>query len=161
VIIRCIESLCVTSAEPDGCGAVSDLRRVAASRLRSCRLRVAEPQRRKMRLKGVWNSRSVEMGEPAIGRRPRIGVRPGIYSRGDSRTVGADAEAYGNQFPAYRANPMAETLRAVDGLANDPTYSQQYEEYQRNMVYGDRVDFAACLSTLKELAEQMFACTNG
>jgi hypothetical protein len=71
----------------------------------------------------------------------------------------ADAEAYGNQFPAYRDNPMAETLRAVDGLQNDPTYSQQYEEFQRNMVYGDRVDFAACLSTLKELAEQMSAHT--
>ena len=25
----------------------------------------------------------------------------------------ADAEAYGNQFPAYRENPMRETLRAV------------------------------------------------
>ncbi len=71
----------------------------------------------------------------------------------------ADAEAYGNQFPAYRANPMAETLRAVDGLASDPTYSQRYEKFQRDMVYGDRVDFAACLGTLKELAEQMSACT--
>lgn len=71
----------------------------------------------------------------------------------------ADAEAYGNQFPAYRDNPMVETLRAVDGLQNDPTYGQQYEEFQRNMVYGDRVDFAACLNTLKELAEQMSACT--
>jgi hypothetical protein len=29
----------------------------------------------------------------------------------------ADAEAYGNQFPAYRENPMRETLRAVEGLA--------------------------------------------
>jgi hypothetical protein len=46
-----------------------------------------------------------------------------------------DAEAYGNQFPAYRYNPMGETLRAVDGLHNDPAYSQQYEEFQRNMVY--------------------------
>jgi hypothetical protein len=70
----------------------------------------------------------------------------------------ADAEAYGNQFPAYRDNPMGETLRAVDGLQNDPTYSQQYEEFQRNMVYGDRVDFAACLSTLKGLAQRISAC---
>ena len=70
----------------------------------------------------------------------------------------ADAEAYGNQFPAYREDPTAETLRAVDSLANDPTYSQRYEEFQRNMVYGDWVDFAACLSALKELAEQMSAC---
>ena len=27
----------------------------------------------------------------------------------------ADAEAYGNQFPAYREDPMRETLRAVEG----------------------------------------------
>jgi len=67
----------------------------------------------------------------------------------------ADAEAYGNQFPAYRANPMAETLRAVDGLANDPTYSQRYEEFQRDMVYGDRADYAACTATLRELAEHL------
>jgi hypothetical protein len=32
----------------------------------------------------------------------------------------ADAQAYGNQFPAYRENPMAEALRAVDGLDNNP-----------------------------------------
>jgi hypothetical protein len=31
--------------------------------------------------------------------------------------IRADVEAYGNQFPAYRENPVAETLRAVDGLA--------------------------------------------
>lgn len=67
----------------------------------------------------------------------------------------ADAEAYGNQFPAYRANPMAETLRAIDGLANDPNYSQRYEEFLRNMVYGDRVDYAACLDTLTELAAHL------
>jgi hypothetical protein len=29
--------------------------------------------------------------------------------------VRADVEAYGHQFPAYRENPVAETLRAVDG----------------------------------------------
>lgn len=69
----------------------------------------------------------------------------------------ADAEAYGNQFPAYRANPMAETLRAVDGLGNDPTYSQRYGEFQRNMVYGDRVDYAACLETLRNLTERLLA----
>ena len=28
----------------------------------------------------------------------------------------AHAEPYGNQFPAYRENPMRETLRAVEGL---------------------------------------------
>jgi len=64
----------------------------------------------------------------------------------------ADAEAYGNQFPAYRENPAGETLRAIDSLASDPTYRQRYDEFQRNMVYGDLADYAACLETLRDLA---------
>ena len=51
----------------------------------------------------------------------------------------ADAEAYGNQFPAYRENPMRETLRAVEGLAADPAYVRRYGEFERFMVYGPRV----------------------
>jgi hypothetical protein len=34
-----------------------------------------------------------------------------------------DAEAFGNQFPAYRVNPMAETLRALEALALDPSHA--------------------------------------
>lgn len=67
----------------------------------------------------------------------------------------ADAEAYGNQFAAYRQNPMAETLHAIEGLQNDATYSQRYEEFQRDMVYGDRADYAACTATLREIAEHL------
>jgi predicted nucleotidyltransferase component of viral defense system len=64
----------------------------------------------------------------------------------------ADAEAYGNQFPAYRENPMRETLRAVEGLAADAGYARQYEEFERLMVFGTAVKFAACIGTLRELS---------
>lgn len=67
----------------------------------------------------------------------------------------ADAQAYGNQFPAYRENPLVETLRAIDSLEDDPTYSARYHEFLRNMVYGDRADYAACMVTLKELAKHL------
>ena len=67
----------------------------------------------------------------------------------------ADAEAYGNQFPAYRENPMRETLRAVEGLAADLGYAQRYGEFQRLMVYGDEVEFAACIGTLTDLATRV------
>jgi hypothetical protein len=63
-----------------------------------------------------------------------------------------DAEAFGNQFPAYRAHPMAETLRAIEALESDPGYARRYAEFRRDMVYGDAVEYAACLSTLSELA---------
>jgi hypothetical protein len=49
----------------------------------------------------------------------------------------ADAAAYGNQFPAYRENPMQETLRAVEGLSADAGYARQCGEFQRLMVYGE------------------------
>lgn len=67
----------------------------------------------------------------------------------------ADAEAYGNQFPAYRENPMRETLRAVEGLAADPGYARRYEEFQRSMVYGENAGYADCIRTLKNLAGQI------
>jgi hypothetical protein len=66
-----------------------------------------------------------------------------------------DAEAYGNQFPAYRENPLRETLRAVEGLAADPGYARRYAEFQRLMVYGSEVGYAACLGTLKELSGRL------
>jgi hypothetical protein len=67
----------------------------------------------------------------------------------------ADAKAYGNQFPAYRQNPLAETLRAVESLAADPEYAQRYGEFQRLMVYGNSVEYNACVGTLKDLAERL------
>src|ERR1035437_569814 len=52
----------------------------------------------------------------------------------------ADAAAYGHQFPAYRENPVAETLRAVTGLVASPGFADRYEAFQQNMVYGEHVD---------------------
>jgi Nucleotidyl transferase AbiEii toxin, Type IV TA system len=65
----------------------------------------------------------------------------------------ADAEAYGNQFAAYRENPMRETLRAVEGLAANPAYARWYSELQGLMVYGDGIEFTSCISTIKRLSE--------
>ena len=67
----------------------------------------------------------------------------------------ADAEVYGNQFPAYRQNPMLETLRAVEGLAADPGYARRYGEFQRLMVYGSGVEYRICIDTLRELSRQL------
>jgi len=64
----------------------------------------------------------------------------------------ADAEAYGNQFPAYRENPVRETLRTVEGLALDPGYAKRFGEFQRLMVYGAKVEYAMCIGTLRRHA---------
>jgi hypothetical protein len=63
----------------------------------------------------------------------------------------ADAAAYGHQFPAYRANPVAETLRAVAGLVADPGFAGRYAAFQRDMVYGERADSETAAAHIADL----------
>ena len=67
----------------------------------------------------------------------------------------SDAAAYGHQFPAYRANPVAETLRAVAGLVADPGFAARHAAFQRDMVYGDRVAFDTAIAAVMELATKI------
>jgi hypothetical protein len=67
--------------------------------------------------------------------------------------VRADVEAYGHQFPAYRENPVAETLRAVAGLATDDRFASYYAAFLRDMVYGEVPDFRTALATISALAD--------
>jgi hypothetical protein len=64
----------------------------------------------------------------------------------------ADADTYGNRFPAYRDDPIAETLRAVEGIAADPDFGRGYASFRRDMVYGEAPDFETAITTLKALA---------
>jgi Nucleotidyl transferase AbiEii toxin, Type IV TA system len=65
----------------------------------------------------------------------------------------ADAKAYGHQFPAYRENPVAETLRAIRGLSADEYFARSYATFLRDMVYGETPDFETALATLTALAD--------
>jgi predicted nucleotidyltransferase component of viral defense system len=67
----------------------------------------------------------------------------------------SDADTYGHQFPAYRADPLAETLRAVDGIAADADFARGYATFQRDMVYGEAADFETAIATLKAVAESL------
>ena len=67
----------------------------------------------------------------------------------------ADAEAYGNQFPAYRADPLGETLRAVKGLRSEAQYARRYEEFRGLMVYGEAGGYRDTLECLIELADRL------
>ena len=66
-----------------------------------------------------------------------------------------DAEVFGNQFPAYRENPLVETLRAVAALEADLSYASRYAEFRRDMVYGAEIEYAACMMTLGELSKRL------
>ena len=67
----------------------------------------------------------------------------------------ADAETYGHQFPAYRNDPVAETLRALEGIAVSGEFASAYSRFQRDMVYGMALDFESATATLKALAEPL------
>ena len=69
----------------------------------------------------------------------------------------ADAVAYGHQFPAYRANPVAETSRAVAGLVGDAGFASRYATFQRDMVYGESADFETAIGAVVALAAKVEA----
>jgi len=63
----------------------------------------------------------------------------------------ADVKAYGHQFPAYRDDPIAETIRAVTGLGGE-SYAVRYGAFLRDMVYSDeRPAYDAAMKNLAEL----------
>lgn len=66
-----------------------------------------------------------------------------------------DADTFANQYPAYRDDPMGETRKAMDALARDPLYREQYAAFLANMVYGDAPDFADALATVEHLAQRI------
>jgi len=66
-----------------------------------------------------------------------------------------DAAVYGNQFPAYRDNPIATTIQAVNSLQTLQEYADRYVHFHREMVYGESVTYETCLKTLQELVEAL------
>jgi len=66
-----------------------------------------------------------------------------------------EAKTRGKDFPAYATDPLAETLKAIDGIAADRGFAESYATFSRDMVYGDKPDFEAAFATLKALADQL------
>jgi hypothetical protein len=67
----------------------------------------------------------------------------------------ADVETYGHQFPAYRENPVLETRKAVAGLRADARFPKRYEDFLRDMVYGETLEFDEAVVTVSEIAERL------
>ena len=63
-----------------------------------------------------------------------------------------DAATRGRDFPAYQKDPLAETINAIDRIAADEHFSNNYAAFTRDMVYGAAPDFATAMGTLKGLA---------
>jgi len=67
----------------------------------------------------------------------------------------ADVEAYGHQFPAYRTDPIAETVRAAGRMAGDQGFAARYSAFLRDMVYGEKAEFNTALLTIGGLAHYL------
>ena len=65
----------------------------------------------------------------------------------------ADAATRGDRFPAWKKDPLAETLRAIEGIPKDNVFVEGYANFQRDMVYGEKPDFATAMTSLNTLAD--------
>lgn len=66
-----------------------------------------------------------------------------------------EAAQRADDFPAYKADPLAETLKAIDGIAASADYAADFATFRRDMVYGGGVDFETAIGTLKGLGEHL------
>lgn len=58
-------------------------------------------------------------------------------------------------YPAYGADPKAETLQVIMTLAEAPGFAELYENLMRDMVYGEKPSFSAAMTALQGLAERV------
>lgn len=78
-----------------------------------------------------------------------------------AREIMADeAGTRAEDFPAYKADPLAETLKTIDGIAASADYAADYATFRRDMVYGGGADFETAIKTLKELGEHLRQAQN-
>jgi predicted nucleotidyltransferase component of viral defense system len=67
----------------------------------------------------------------------------------------SDAEAFGNQFPHYREDPIAATRAAIGALKGDSAHETRFKSFQRDMVYGKRAEFSAAMRELETVSKNI------
>lgn len=72
----------------------------------------------------------------------------------------SDAAEFANQFPAYAADIPGETRKAVDALRTDPPHRERYARFVADMVYGERAEFDAAITTVSSLVEHWLSGPN-
>lgn len=66
-------------------------------------------------------------------------------------TMKADAATRGDEFPAYQADPLAETVRAVAAMSSHEEFAERYARLLDEMVYGDRPAFDKAMAVVQAL----------
>lgn len=71
------------------------------------------------------------------------------------KTTKAEAESRANDYPAYKADPRAETLRAYDFMSTDKAFIEGYDKLLGDMVYGERPDFPTAFKAVQRFVERI------
>ena len=66
-----------------------------------------------------------------------------------------DAEAFKNQYPAYKADMAGETHKALQALQSDAIFRERYASFVAAMVYGERPGFDEAMETIIDLVERL------
>jgi hypothetical protein len=69
------------------------------------------------------------------------------------QTMKAEAESRADDYPAYRADPRAETLRAFDLMCKDKKFAEGYAMLLDEMVYGEKPEFTSAFEKVRKFAE--------
>ena len=98
----------------------------------------ADPPRRRRARRPARDARS-DAGPPPLRpachpRALRCGRRGRLAA---ARSWSPMPRLRGRNFPAYRANPVAETLKAIEAIAADAAFAAAYANFRRDMVYGE------------------------
>lgn len=64
-----------------------------------------------------------------------------------------DADEFRNQYPAYHADIIGETFKALDALRTDPVYRERYDRFLAIMVYGQKWAFDEAMETVASLVD--------
>ncbi|WP_426020749.1 nucleotidyl transferase AbiEii/AbiGii toxin family protein [Brevundimonas sp. DWR2-3-1b1] len=70
-------------------------------------------------------------------------------------TMKDDAATRGDDFPAYQADPLGETLRAVDTMAAHGEFAAQYSSLMETMVYGEKPPFKAAMGAVQSFRDRL------
>ncbi|MCW0001787.1 nucleotidyl transferase AbiEii/AbiGii toxin family protein [Pararhizobium sp. YC-54] len=70
-------------------------------------------------------------------------------------TMKAEAESRADDYPAYKSDPRAETLRTFEIMSKDGKFAEGYGKLLGDMVYGERPEFAAAFEAVQRFAERI------
>lgn len=66
-----------------------------------------------------------------------------------------DAAERARNYPAYAANPLAETLRVIEVMATEEKFIESYERLMREMVYGEGPNYGVAFQAVQKIAERL------